>query len=185
MHVHVHVHVRVHARVHAQVRACFSRAFAPVLTAAMASFQSIAPLEWQAIDNEGRRMHYLDLNFGELDFDVAKGLVTARVFGVGKEPVLERAFSLRDLGVGGACRPVHGFLPEWRHAVMRLSTTRAFAHAKQQLSRPHAPRKTYRKRLRSWRQTSLQDQAQSLGIRSLALGLDFILLSMVSNQQSR
>ena len=100
-----------------QVRAGFSRAFAPVLTAAMASFQSIAPLDWQATDASGRRMHYLDLNFGELDFDVAKGLVTARVFGVGKEPVLERAFSLRDLGVGGACRPVHGFLPEWRHAV--------------------------------------------------------------------
>ena len=100
-----------------QVRAGFSRAFAPVLTAAMASFQSIAPLEWQATDDKGRRMHYLDLNFGELDFDVAKGLVTARVFGVGKAPVLERAFSLRDLGVGGACRPVHGFLPPWRHYI--------------------------------------------------------------------
>ena len=62
-------------------------------------------------------MHFLDLNFGELDFDVAKGLVTARVFGAAEEPVLERTFSLRDLGVGGACRPVHGFLPPWRHAV--------------------------------------------------------------------
>ena len=100
-----------------QVRAGFSRAFAPVLTAAMASFQSIAPLEWQAVDARGRRMHYLDLNFGELDFDVAQGLVTARVFGAAEAPVLERAFSLRDLGVGGACRPVHGFLPKWRHAV--------------------------------------------------------------------
>ena len=100
-----------------QVRAGFSRAFAPVLTAAMASFQSIAPLDWQATDASGRRMHYLDLNFGELDFDVAEGLVTARVFGAAEAPVLERAFSLRDLGVGGACRPVHGFLPEWRHAV--------------------------------------------------------------------
>ena len=62
-------------------------------------------------------MHFLDLNFGELDFNVAKGLVTARVFGAAEEPVLERTFLLRDLGVGGACRPVHGFLPPWRHAV--------------------------------------------------------------------
>jgi len=100
-----------------QVRAGFSRAFAPVLTAAMASFQSIAPLEWQATDNEGRRMHFLDLNFGELDFDIPRNVVTARVFGAAEAPVLERAFSLQDLGVGGACRPVHGFLPKWRHAV--------------------------------------------------------------------
>ena len=100
-----------------QVRVGFARAFSHILTAAMASFQSIAPLDWQATDSNGRRMHYLDLNFGELDFDVAKGLVTARVFGAAEAPVLERAFSLRDLGVGGACRPVHGFLPGWRHAV--------------------------------------------------------------------
>ena len=100
-----------------QVRAGFSRAFAHVLTAAMASFQYLAPLEWQASDARGRRMHFLDLNFGELDFDITRNVVTARVFGAAEEPVLERTFLLRDLGVGGACRPVHGFLPPWRHAV--------------------------------------------------------------------
>ena len=85
-----------------QVRAGFSRAFAHVLTAAMASFQSIAPLEWQAIDAGGRRMHFLDLNFGELDFDITRNVVTARVFGAAEEPVLERTFLLRDLGAAAA-----------------------------------------------------------------------------------
>ena len=63
------------------MRAGFSRAFAHVLTAAMASFQFIAPLEWQASDARGRRMHFLDLNFGELDFDVAKRRDGARLRG--------------------------------------------------------------------------------------------------------
>ena len=62
-------------------------------------------------------MHYLDLNFGELDFDIPRNVVTARVFGAAEAPVLERTFLLMDLGVGGACRPVHGFLPPWRHAL--------------------------------------------------------------------
>ena len=100
-----------------QVRAGFSKAFAHVLTAAMASFQALAPLEWQAVDARGRRMHFLDLNFGELDFDMANGMVTARVFGTEAEPVLERAFRLQELGVGGKCRPLMGFLPLWRHAI--------------------------------------------------------------------
>ena len=38
---------------------------------------------------------YLDLNFGELDFDISRNVVTARVFGAAEEPVLERTFSLR------------------------------------------------------------------------------------------
>lgn len=88
---------------------------APVLTAVMRVAQLALPHRYQATaETTGRRV-FLDLNFGELDFDFEKRTVTARVFS--RDGVeLDATFALDALGVAGACAPLRGDVPRWRYA---------------------------------------------------------------------
>ena len=89
------------------------------MTAAMRLAQALLPHEYQVLDEAtGARLNFLDLNFGELEFDFETRTLTARVFGE-DGPALERRFPLDALGVAGACISWNGRLPGWRHAVAK------------------------------------------------------------------
>mmetsp|Transcript_26920 Transcript_26920/g.82870 ORF Transcript_26920/g.82870 Transcript_26920/m.82870 type:complete len:245 (-) Transcript_26920:147-881(-) len=91
----------------------------PLMTAAMRLAQALLPHEYQVLDEAtGARLNFLDLNFGELEFDFETRTLTARVFGE-DGPALERSFPLDALGVAGACISWNGRLPGWRHAVAK------------------------------------------------------------------
>ena len=97
-----------------QTLASFPPVLAWLLTKVMVLAHAILPHVYQVSDARGVRQHYLDLNWGELEF-LERRLV-ARVFGP-DGVALETSWDLDALGVAGACVPVQGNLPAWRHGL--------------------------------------------------------------------
>jgi hypothetical protein len=81
--------------------------------------QKIMPWQFQLQDPQtGEPQLYLDLNFGELEFewDADEPAVVAKIFGA-DGIVLEQRFALSGLGVqAGACVPLSGAVEKWREA---------------------------------------------------------------------
>lgn len=90
---------------------------APLLTVVMALAQFVLPHRYQATAETSGKRVYLDLNFGELDFDFTERTVAARIHSAGGVE-LDRVFDLDGLGAGdgSGCAPNRGDLPEWRYA---------------------------------------------------------------------
>ena len=97
-----------------QTLASFPAPVARLLTSLMVFAHAILPHVYQVLDANGARQHYLDLNFGELEF--VENRLVVRIFGP-DGLALQQAWDLDVLGVDGACAPFQGELPAWRHGL--------------------------------------------------------------------
>ena len=77
--------------------------------------RAVLPHVYQVAGADGARHHYLDLNWGELEF--LEDQLVVRIFGT-EGLAMESAWDLDALGASGdACVPVQGALPAWRHGL--------------------------------------------------------------------